>query len=323
MKSRAVRRLTRRGASTGIQTWLVAPVTALLLAGCGAEPGTPSRPGETIVWPVGGTEEPLPLSSSFGPRLKLSDDARYDFHRGIDIPAPEGTPLYAITAGEVKRAGDDPGFSDKVVQIEHCPDDGDCYYSTYLHVGAALVNAGDHVEPGQQVALSGIAESGFPTLHFEIRAGTYLQDHCVHPLHYLPSPSDPPPEIALGKIDDTDPAKVSVEVRVSQPRTTPDLLEVSIATSDRATGAAIEERVFNIDDWNRKYSPKDNPTLADDPDLEDLHIEPAKFNLEAPTYDFRFVFNKLQPAGSPGDLVVTARARGVDTGEAEVSSAAP
>ena len=41
---------------------------------------------------------------------------RYDFHRGVDIPIPIGTPLYAIDDGVVRIAGSDPNYSDGVVQ---------------------------------------------------------------------------------------------------------------------------------------------------------------------------------------------------------------
>ena len=42
---------------------------------------------------------------------------RYDFHRGVDIPTPEGTPVYAIDDGKVKIAGNHPAYSDMLVQV--------------------------------------------------------------------------------------------------------------------------------------------------------------------------------------------------------------
>ncbi len=42
---------------------------------------------------------------------------RYDFHRGIDIPTPEGTPVYAIANASVRIAGSDPHYSDLLVQV--------------------------------------------------------------------------------------------------------------------------------------------------------------------------------------------------------------
>ena len=47
---------------------------------------------------------------------------RYDFHRGVDIPIPIGTPLVAIDDGIVRIAGSHQAYSDGVVQvcIESC-----------------------------------------------------------------------------------------------------------------------------------------------------------------------------------------------------------
>src|SRR5438034_499084 len=98
---------------------------SLLLAGCGST----SDETETI-WPIGGTLQLRPISSSFGPRLQRSNGGVYDFHRGIDIPTPIGTLVVSIAPGTVRRAGKDPKYADTVVQIEHCEGRSTCIYST-------------------------------------------------------------------------------------------------------------------------------------------------------------------------------------------------
>ena len=42
---------------------------------------------------------------------------RYDFHRGVDIPTEDGTPLYAIDDGKVKIAGYHINYSDGTISV--------------------------------------------------------------------------------------------------------------------------------------------------------------------------------------------------------------
>lgn len=42
---------------------------------------------------------------------------RYDFHRGIDIPTPVGTPVRAIDSGKILVAGSHKSYSDPLVQV--------------------------------------------------------------------------------------------------------------------------------------------------------------------------------------------------------------
>ena len=45
---------------------------------------------------------------------------RYDFHRGIDIPTADQTPLYAIDDGEVVIAGHHRLYYDPLIQVLGC-----------------------------------------------------------------------------------------------------------------------------------------------------------------------------------------------------------
>ncbi len=141
-----------------------------------------------------------PISSSFGPRQLVSEGFRYDFHRGIDIPTPAGTPLFAVAAGEVIKAGVDAAFTDPVIAIRHfrpgassCSVEGGCYTSMYLHVSTVAVALGSTLTKGQYIGNSGTSSaSGFEHLHLEIRDAPPSDPHsawqkdCVHPLALLP-----------------------------------------------------------------------------------------------------------------------------------------
>ena len=42
---------------------------------------------------------------------------RYDFHRGVDIPTPLHSDVYAVADGTVRINGSHPAYSDGVVQV--------------------------------------------------------------------------------------------------------------------------------------------------------------------------------------------------------------
>jgi hypothetical protein len=288
----------------------------LLLAGCGSD-----FEKDDFVWPVGGTDELRPMSSTFGPRLQHAQNDRYDFHRGIDIPVFLGAPVYSVASGKVLRAGRDPGFNDINVQVEHCRSDGDCIYSTYLHLTLAVVEAGDLVAQGEQVGRSGMSsDSHFPHLHFEIREGSPEQEYSVHPLRFLPTPSWLPPSLTFVSVDTSDPSSVTAEVEVTLPAVTPGLMQVAVKTARRSTGETLEERVFDYDEWNRKYTTDKDPNAADENAHEGIRIAPTEFTQESSAYTLRFRFRALQGTANADDLEITARALDVHGNEAEVSA---
>ncbi|MBR5322219.1 MAG: peptidoglycan DD-metalloendopeptidase family protein [Clostridia bacterium] len=95
-----------------------------------------------------------------------------DYHRGIDIACPTGTPVYAGADGKVEISGWNVSYGYYVV-ISH----GSGYTTLYAHNSSLLVKVGQTVKRGQQIAKSGsTGNSSGPHLHFEISINGVLQD---------------------------------------------------------------------------------------------------------------------------------------------------
>ncbi|MDX3313303.1 M23 family metallopeptidase [Streptomyces sp. NPDC054884] len=104
------------------------------------------------------------------------------YHTGVDFVVPTGTSLKAVAEGTVVSAGWGGAYGNQVV-IKL--DDG--YYAQYAHLSQLSVSAGQTVDAGQQVGLSGATGNVTgPHLHFEIRTTPdYGSD--VDPIAYLRS----------------------------------------------------------------------------------------------------------------------------------------
>lgn len=123
------------------------------------------------LWPARGY-----ITSGFGGRSSPFGRGG-DYHNGVDIKVPKGSPVYAAGAGRVTEADYMTGYGLRVV-ISH--DYG--LETIYAHLQKAEVKPGQEVKRGQRIALSG--NSGRTTgahLHYEVRAaGTP-----VNPRQYL------------------------------------------------------------------------------------------------------------------------------------------
>lgn len=87
------------------------------------------------------------------------------FHNGIDIAAPNGSPILAAYDGEVVAAAYS-GSMGNYVMIDH----GDSLYTVYMHASALYVSKGDLVAKGEQIAAVGsTGRSTGPHLHFSVR----------------------------------------------------------------------------------------------------------------------------------------------------------
>jgi peptidoglycan LD-endopeptidase LytH len=89
-------------------------------------------------------------------------------HQGIDLLAPTGTPLVAVTSGHISRLSNtDRGRGGISLWLHDT--DGTAYY--YAHNQYNLAHLGQHVQAGQQIArvgATGNAKGGPPHLHFQI-----------------------------------------------------------------------------------------------------------------------------------------------------------
>jgi murein DD-endopeptidase MepM/ murein hydrolase activator NlpD len=119
-----------------------------------------------LQWPVKGV-----LYRGFG----VKQGQRHD---GIDLSAPEGTPVRAAAAGEVIYVGTQSGYG-LIVIVRHASG----LITLYAHNSEVLVKDGDRVEAGTPVAKVGqTGRTSGPHLHFEVREGTRPRD----PLQFLP-----------------------------------------------------------------------------------------------------------------------------------------
>ncbi len=129
-------------------------------------------------------EEPLAISSTFGPRWKYSDD-RYDFHRGIDYYGALGDPILSIGDGVVSAlyAEGSPQYPNggNVLIVRYDLEEPfvwkdttiDRLYAVYLHLESFAVGPGDQVSEGQTIAAMGDSgDTAFVHLHFETRVQT-------------------------------------------------------------------------------------------------------------------------------------------------------
>lgn len=111
------------------------------------------------------------VSSRFGPRVSPFTGA-LEFHKGLDLAAPEGQPVRATGKGTVVFAGrtgtDNPAWArlGNVVVLAH----GESYYTVYAHLSVISVAEGQRVARGSIIGEVGnTGWSTAPHLHYEVR----------------------------------------------------------------------------------------------------------------------------------------------------------
>ena len=132
----------------------------------GALPAGPVRQGSgTFIWPVNGT-----FTSPFGMRWGR-------LHAGIDLAAPEGTPIRAADSGRVIIAGWTGGYGNYTC-ISHSSSLSTCYG----HQSRYATSVGANVNQGQVIGYVGNTGHSFGAhLHFEVR----VNGNPVDPMGYL------------------------------------------------------------------------------------------------------------------------------------------
>jgi murein DD-endopeptidase MepM/ murein hydrolase activator NlpD len=169
----------------------VPPVAVGPGAGASKSPPTPAARlpehyAGDMQWPL----EAGIVSSEYGKRWGK-------MHKGIDIAADVGEPVYAVADGDVIYADDKMRGYGNVVILRHDLQ----RVSLYAHNSELKVKVGDHVTTGTLVALLGnTGHSTGPHVHFEIRDG----DNPIDPRSALPPSklADAVGPLGLGAIAD-------------------------------------------------------------------------------------------------------------------------
>ncbi len=128
-----------------------------------------SRP---TIWPVASGI----ITSLYGYR-RAPFQAGYEFHRGIDVATPRGTPVLVTADGVVTFVGWLSNYG-ITVSVEH-----EAGIDTlYAHLGKSTVEVGDRVSKGDIIGLVGTTgRSTGPHVHYEV----HVDGETVNPRGYM------------------------------------------------------------------------------------------------------------------------------------------
>lgn len=120
--------------------------------------------------------EIMKFSSGFGYRNAPTRGASRN-HKGLDIPGPVGTPIYATADGIIGRAQWVSGYG-KFVEIEH----GNAVQTRYGHLSAMNVAPGQRIRKGDVLGYMGsTGRSTGSHLHYEVR----IAGEAINPTAFL------------------------------------------------------------------------------------------------------------------------------------------
>jgi murein DD-endopeptidase MepM/ murein hydrolase activator NlpD len=170
------------GASLGalVGAALIAVPMFLTILGLPAGTVAPLGGGPLIVGQWGVPEVGYTVTAGFGYVDRSDCSVCSEFHRGVDLSAGCGQPVFAAGPGTVSVAGwDGSGYGNRII-VDH----GGGYISMYGHMpdGGIRVTVGQTVTAGDQLGIEGsTGKSTGCHLHFEIRS----DGQSVDPLAFM------------------------------------------------------------------------------------------------------------------------------------------
>lgn len=116
------------------------------------------------------------VTSGFGERISPFTGKK-DYHSGVDVASPVGTPIYAPADGVVIFSGAKAGFGN-FIMIAH----GNGVISRYGHNAQNMVHPGQKIKRGEQIATVGMTgRTTGPHLHYEI----VINGRTVNPKRFM------------------------------------------------------------------------------------------------------------------------------------------
>lgn len=161
-------------------TKIILLAVSFLVVACATTSTNPSRSSDPAV-NGGATPEENPIVFSF----PISDYKRVSRgytgkHKGVDISAPKGTPIYAAESGWITYQGRRFKGYGKLVILEHSQK----WATFYAHMTSFELKEGTWVNKGDIIGYVGnTGRSTAPHLHFEIR----FNNAAIDPMQYFNS----------------------------------------------------------------------------------------------------------------------------------------
>ncbi|EKD76119.1 MAG: hypothetical protein ACD_43C00220G0001 [uncultured bacterium] len=262
-----------------------------------------------LEWPITFTKPWNKLSSTFGPRLQASENYRYDFHRGIDIPGDRADKVVAAADGTVFRvySDNDPASpyysSGTTIIVRHHFEQPwyfhgqaqTTYYSLYMHLASVATNLteGQSVQAGDTLGYIGKSgDTNFSHLHFEIRVGTTcsLEAACnttgfdphINPLTFLTYPQNNHLGLQVSS------QATALQLRLKISRRELDVNRV-IVTSYNHSAQPMQTKTLNFN--TRHGLAAQSTTTLDQANYNGLTLQPQKFSARSKNEILNLTYN--------------------------------